>query len=143
VVGYWQDLTTGALHGYFYDGTTYTTLDYPGAATEAVGINNAGVISGLYYFSSSGPYGFIYDHGTFTQLSYPNTPSGTDGQGINNHNEVVGYWGYYYSFVYNNGSYTSFGYPGAAVTYGVGVNDSGETSGYYQLVNAGTLLRLF
>jgi len=138
VVGYWQDLTTGALHGYFYDGTTYTTLDYPGAATEAVGINNAGVISGLYYFSSSGPYGFIYDNGTFTQLSYPNTPSGTDGQGINNHNEVVGYWGYYYSFIYNNGSYTSFGYPGAAVTYASGINDSGQTSGYYQLVNSGT-----
>lgn len=49
VVGWWQDYSTGQVHGYFYDGTTYTTLDYPGAAgTEAVGINNAGVISGLY-----------------------------------------------------------------------------------------------
>ncbi len=144
VVGWWQDHSTGQVHGYLYDGTTYTSIDYPGAAgTEAVGINNAGVISGLYYNSGSIPYGFIYNDGTFTQLSYPNTPYGTDGQGINNHNEVVGYWGYYYSFVYNNGGYTSFGYRGAAVTYGVGINDSGETSGYYQPTSSGDSFGFF
>ena len=137
IVGWWQDLSTGALHGYFYDGSTYTTLDYPGGGnTEAVGINNNGVISGLYYTSNSGPYGFIYDNGTFTQLSYPGSPS-ADGQGINNHDDVVGFYGNYYSFVYANGGYTSFGYPGAEVTFGHGINDSGLIAGHYQLVNAG------
>jgi len=137
VVGYWQD-TNGNVHGYFYDGTNYTSIDYPGAgSTKAVGINNAGVISGCYVTPSSYPYGFIYSNGTFTQLNYPNTPYGTCGQGINNNDEVVGFWGYYFSFVYNNGAYTSFGYPGANVTFGYGINDSGQTVGYYQLVNAG------
>ena len=144
VVGFWQDHSTGQVHGYYYDGTTYTTLDYPGAAgTEAVGINNDGVISGLYYTSGSIPYAFIYKNGTFTQLSYPHTPYGTDGQGINNNNEVVGYWGYYDSFVYNNGGYTSFNYPGAAVTYGIGINDSGQTSGYYKLTSSGDSFGFF
>src|ERR1019366_8662024 len=107
-----------------------------GGNTEAVGINNNGVISGLYYTSSSGPYGFIYDNGTFTELSYPGSPS-ADGQGINNHDDVVGFYGNYYSFVYANGGYTSFGYPGAEVTFGHGINDSGLIAGHYQLVNAG------
>ncbi len=140
IVGSWQDTTTGALHGYFYDGTTYTPLDYPGAAnTEAVGINNDGVISGFYYGVGSDlfPHGFIYSNGIFTSLTYPGTLNGTNGQGINNHSEVVGFWGYHYSFTYDNGAYTSFGYPGAEVTYAYGINDSGEIAGYYQMSSSG------
>jgi probable HAF family extracellular repeat protein len=110
----------------------YTSLDYPGtASTEAVGINNSGIISGWYVTTDDVPQGFTYSEGTFTSFTYPRS-SRTNAKGVNNHGEVAGFYGTTYSFVDSDGAFTSFGYPGAEVTYAYGINDTGQIAGYYQ-----------
>lgn len=75
IVGYGID-SSGIYHGYVMTGTSFMTLDYPGAAqyggTVANGINNEGVVTGYYYDDSSGDFsGYIWANGVFTTLNFP------------------------------------------------------------------------
>ena len=80
-----------------YDGASFqyrasvVNIDYPGAATVALGINNLGVVAG-YFSNSTGLHGFTYSNGTFTQIDRPNAPNGTAVNGINDRNDLVGVW---------------------------------------------------
>jgi probable HAF family extracellular repeat protein len=48
VVGEYKD-TGGTTHGFVFDGTTWATVDYPGASLTSVhGINDEGLIVGHY-----------------------------------------------------------------------------------------------
>lgn len=61
---------TSGYHGFLYDGTTWTSLDYPGSTeTVAWGITS-GNITGT-YTDASGQHGFLYDGTTWTSLDYP------------------------------------------------------------------------
>jgi probable HAF family extracellular repeat protein len=139
IVGWYQD-GSGNRHGFLYDGSTYSTLDYPGAdATYPEGINNSGVISGEYLTNhGTSAHGFIYENGTYTSFDEPNGNGITDGQGINNNGEVVGYYngGPTYGFFLSNGGFTSFNYPGAYSTYPHALNDAGKAAGYYRVEDA-------
>src|SRR5262249_23000934 len=136
VVGYWQD-DQGTLHGYYWDGTNYTSLDYPGAGgTQALGINNAGVISGLYLTNQgTQAHGFILDSGTYYAYEYPGFEGQTDGTGINNNGETTGYYSFSHTngFVNSSGTFSSFSYPGAETTLAYALNDSGEAVGNYRI----------
>jgi hypothetical protein len=135
VVGYWGD-SQGNNHGFYWDGINFTSIDYPGAgATFAVGINNAGVISGFYLTDmGTQAHGFILDNGTFTSYDYPGFAGQTNGEGINNHDVTVGYYGSGGStgFFNNNGSFSSFGYPDACWTVPYSLNDSEQAAGDYR-----------
>jgi len=74
IVGYYVD-GNGVTHGFVLSGTTYTTLDYPGASstynssfkfvgTKAYGINNAGTIVGQYTDASGVIHGFLATPGS-------------------------------------------------------------------------------
>jgi probable HAF family extracellular repeat protein len=136
VVGSWQD-GSGTLHGYYWDGTNYTSIDYPGSTgTEALGINNAGVISGLYETEmSTQVHGFILKDGTFTSYDYPGFVGQTDGTGINNNGVTTGYYDFdnETGFTYTNGGFNSFNYPGAEYTYAFALNDNEQVAGYYRV----------
>ncbi|MCR4287624.1 MAG: PEP-CTERM sorting domain-containing protein, partial [Deltaproteobacteria bacterium] len=57
VAGYYGDGT--GTHGFTYDGSTYSTLNVPGASgTHAFGINDTGSVAG-YYSDGTGSHGFI------------------------------------------------------------------------------------
>src|ERR1700694_729372 len=74
-------------HGFVYDGTNYTTLDYPAASnTVATGINSAGQVVGYY----TGNHGFLYSHGSYTPVNYPLTASTTQPRAINDSGQIVG-----------------------------------------------------
>ena len=143
VVG-WYDDQSGVLHGYYWDGTNYTSLDFPGAtATLAEGINNAGVISGEYETNSSTEtHGFIYENGVYTSYEYPGFTGQTNGQGINNNGETVGFYQFNSpeGFFNNSGGFSSFGYPQTgATTFPHALNDSGEAVGYYRIYSDGEI----
>jgi hypothetical protein len=59
-------------HGFLYDGTTWTTLDMPGASTTwAFGIDGSNIV-GVYRIGTSGfSHGFLYDGITWTTIDMP------------------------------------------------------------------------
>ena len=109
----WESYAAGgASHSFRYDGTTYTTLDVPGAyATTARGIDG-GNIAG-YYGDGSGVYrGFRYDGTTYTRqraggiVLFANDIDGSNIVG----NYMIG--GYYRGFRYDGTTYTPLSVPG-------------------------------
>jgi hypothetical protein len=59
VVGQFYD-AGGIEHGFLYNGSGYTTLDYPGSTdTEAFGISGNNVIGA--YYSGGTSHGFLYN----------------------------------------------------------------------------------
>lgn len=72
-----------------------TTFSHPGDAfnyTQGRGINNKGVVAGIYLVASNVIRGFIYDpkSGVFTDIDAHLSPSRTFPHGINSKGEVVG-----------------------------------------------------
>ena len=68
IVGHYSD-SSGATHGFLYSGGSYTTLDDPSGigSTVAYGINDAGGIVGQYIDSKSILHSFFtYNFGTIT-----------------------------------------------------------------------------
>ncbi len=105
IVGYAID-SSGIYHGYVMTVSSFTMLDYPGAAqyggTSANGINNEGVVTGYYYSDSSGDFsGFLWNNGTFTSLNFPGAVS-TGITSINDQGDLTGY------YVDSNGTINGF-----------------------------------
>jgi uncharacterized membrane protein len=87
----------GPTHGFFYNGSTYATLDDPLGvnATSPYGINDSDQIVG--FFETGSIYnridnGFIDTGGTYTTLNDPLGIGGTYVRGINDKGQVVGYY---------------------------------------------------
>src|SRR3989344_5571828 len=74
IVGYFAD-SSGRSHGYLYDGTTWTTLDAPGAnptfGTDAEGISGGNIVGSYADSVTISPRGFLYDGTTWTTLDAP------------------------------------------------------------------------
>ena len=90
IVGYFD---SPQRHGFLYSGGTYTTLDVPMASsTEADGINDLGHVVGTYRDSGFRFHGYIYRNGTYTTLDDPLGTVETVAQGVNNADQVVGFY---------------------------------------------------
>jgi hypothetical protein len=141
VVGFYQDDT--GLHGYYWDGTNYTSIDFPGndGGTLAQGINNAGVISGEYLTNrATEAHGFTYENGVYTSYDYPGYTGETDGMGINNNGDLTGFYHFNgpHGYLDNDGTFSSFDYPGGnTTTFPHALNDSNEVAGYYRVNSNG------
>src|ERR1017187_10096878 len=71
VVGFYAD-STGVLHGYLFNGTSATKLNFLGGmGTQAFGINNKGEIVGDYTDSSGIMHGFTYIGGVWQTVDDP------------------------------------------------------------------------
>ena len=79
-----------SIHGFVYDGTSYTRLDDPlgTVGTFAQAINNLGQVTGRYW-EPGGFFPFVYGGGNFVTL---NEPLGLDYQpaAINDAGQLVG-----------------------------------------------------
>jgi hypothetical protein len=105
-------------------------------------INNGGDVlieRQLVQFASPAPL-IIKKNGEETAaFECPGTTNDTDGEGINNHGDIVGHCGHdarapgLFAFVANpkTGSLTLLAYPGAQTTWGYGINDFGQVVGFY------------
>ena len=80
--------TGSGLFGFLYSNGTYTTLNNSGGtspATEAFGIDDAGLIVGMFRNAAgTADYGFLYNNGSYTTLSAPAAPINTWATDINN-----------------------------------------------------------
>lgn len=122
VVGSYVDTINSARHGFFYDGSSYTSIDMPGAfLTEAMGINDQGKIVGYFQWCNSClSHGFIYNvlSQEFTILDIGS--KGTRIYGINNSGQIAG--GYIDQNSIQNGFIASFvPLPPALLLFGSGL----------------------
>ena len=66
------------MHGFLLSGSTFASIDFPGAASsEALGINNRGDVVGDYSLVGATPccgvgtHGFVLSEGTFSIIDVP------------------------------------------------------------------------
>jgi hypothetical protein len=115
---------------------TFTTIDAPpaygsSAATELLGINDAGQILG------GSSYSFLYTNGTFTTINVPSGGGATGGP--NNAGQIVGLFSNStgtHGFLDTNGTFTTIDDPDATIytpattaTEAYGINNSGQIVG--------------
>ena len=124
-------------HGFYKDGDSYTSLDYPGATkTYTFGINDGGVVTGTWVDALNRLRGYWYFGGVYTLLNYPGASQTYIG-GINNTNAMTG-WSLQgtlkTSFVLSGlASFRSFTVPfaGATATQARAINDGNQVVGTY------------
>lgn len=153
ITGYWADPGIFPNTNCFlraHDGNI-TTFNPPGAITSnALAINNDGVIAGYYLDASAQSHGFLRAaDGTFTTIDVPGagtgggafTPFGSLFQGtaanaINQAGTITGLWVdanfLAHGFVRaKDGTLTSFDPPGSVFTFPGAINPAGEIAGYW------------
>ncbi len=114
-------------------------INYPGARdTRPFGVNELGMVSGLYILDDGSFHGFVYDvsRDEYTPLDVTGAFFSSFAK-INDAGEIVGIYQWLMGsrlsgFVYRNGWYSKLDYPGALGTTPAGINDSGEVVGSYR-----------
>ena len=148
---FYHDLD-GRFHGFFYDGSSYLTIDNPlgvGSTpspldppgilgTMVFGLNNLGAIVGGYADENDLVHGFIYRNGVYTTIDNPLGEYGTTLFGVNDVGQVVGSYidatGSVNGFVYDGVQFTRIHDPDGAGflgTVATSINNSGVVVGYY------------
>jgi hypothetical protein len=82
-------------YGWLDDAGVFTVLNFPGSTfTQALGLNNNGLIVGTYVDSSGNTDGFLYNvaTGTYQSIDDPNGVGATTINGINDLDELVGFY---------------------------------------------------
>jgi probable HAF family extracellular repeat protein len=115
----------------------FNNVNIPGSIVTVVGgVNNAGVMVGLYYDRNQKAHGFILNRKKLTKVDLG---VNTGAAGVNP-NGAIAVVGPYYpadqlpeeGFLYKNGKFTEISGPaGATTAWASGINDSGEIVGFY------------
>jgi hypothetical protein len=129
---------------FILSGGVYNTFAIPGCGntygSQGInGINNNGdVVGGCYAAPNPVANGFFQINGSASVLFDAPGALDTVGRGINNLDQIVGYYDTasgaerYYGFVRNNdGTYTVVSYPGSYLTELSAINDAGSFVGYW------------
>ncbi len=124
-MGYFEN--TNVYHGFVYNGTSFKTVDYPGAVygTFLQGIDGTNMVGLGYDVAIGNGHSFIYNGTSFTTLS--NTVGAVDAFGISG-GKIVGYaydGDTDHGLIYDGTSYTTLDYPLAPLTaiYGIDGNN--------------------
>ena len=136
-MGSWSAVsrTDVGQHGFIFDGSTYQTLDAPGAAvTLAVGINTSNLIT-LQSLNSSGfVSAWLLAGGNYTVLNVPNAVI-TEVHAINNRGEIAFGWvdtnNELHGAIFANGQYYVDDDPAGTNTSIDTINDHNEIVGHY------------
>jgi len=142
IVGYYVD-SGGVQHGFRLTGTTYKTLDVPGAiGTGADGINNKGNMV-LFWVDSNGngESSISYNGGkTYKTINVPDAVYSAASD-LNNECDVAYEWvdssGGVHGALLHEGKYYKFDYPKAVITYAGGINDKNSLVGGYEAKSNG------
>ena len=145
IVGWNRDADYCAAYGFLYDGSTYTTLDYPGTdesgcsggtgwdQTRAMGISDSGEIVGFYRMNNV-THGFTYEGGSYSNFDYAGSSS-SYATGINDMGLIVGSYvdvgGTTNGYMYDNGTWSDLFVPGSTSTTTTGINNNGVIVGNY------------
>jgi hypothetical protein len=150
ITGFWSDTNTGSDANFGFLRTpvsksfSYLSVIDPQEAnapalSQALGINNKGVVAGFYADANGVLHGMTYtiSTATFTTINIPGEAQ-TAATGINDNGQISGYYvtpkGYNVGFVRsaNGGVITHFSVPGTTFTQLFGINNSGTAVGTYQ-----------
>lgn len=118
---------------------SFTTVDYPGAATtRLIGLNDHGEMVGHYIFAGQPRHAFKYSHGTFEALD-PTGVLGTHESAanqINNRGDITGWYtdapGTRHGYVLRDGVVITIDYPGSTYTQVNGISDTGIVIGHFR-----------
>jgi uncharacterized membrane protein len=141
IVGSYCDSTR--CHGFLLKGTSYTTLDVPGAVdTFASGINKRGWIV-LFWQTSSSTYESVLTKDNGKTYKTINVPGATSSQAvaINVAGDVTYSWldsnSLGHGALLHHGKYYKFNYPKSVFTYALGINDKNVFAGQYEAQTGG------
>ena len=80
----------GVVSNVLADGPTFTTIDFPGAAsTQPWGINTRDDIVGLFVNADKVTHGFLLSGGEYSTIDFPDATS-TETSAINPRGDIVG-----------------------------------------------------
>lgn len=145
-VGFYVD-QAGITHGFLHraNPSQYFKVDFPGSKfNQLLGQNDLAQAAGYYSQSTNNttpdfPYIFDENSGVFEVLYIPGATGGAQATGINNSQQVCGFYidakGVNHGFWLNTGTLTTLNYPGSTFTQALGLNNSNEVVGDY--VDAG------
>jgi hypothetical protein len=132
------------IHGFFYDGQTYTQYDVPGASdTFLLGLNDAGDFVGYYYTGNPEVQtAFVSIAGTITPIEIPGV-SIVSPSAINNFGQIVGYYIDPVNPALTHGFFRDadgtliypLDYPGSRTSALFGLNDKGQITGAWDDFN--------
>ena len=125
----------GVVSNVLADGPTFTTIDFPGAAsTQPWGINTRGDIVGLFVNADKVTHGFLLSGGEYSTIDFPDATS-TVLYGINPGGDIVGQYTFAdnidHSFLLRGGQFTKIDFPGATSTDISAINPRGDIVGFY------------
>ncbi len=85
-------MTASVTDGFLLNGTTLTTLSFPGAvSTQALGLNNKGQVVGDYVNSGGVMHGFVFDGVNYKSFDISGSTATTI-NGINDQGQIVGFF---------------------------------------------------
>jgi hypothetical protein len=120
-------VTSAGEIGFVLHGTSFAKVEFPGAArTTAWGINDHGVIVGVYALPNGPNQGFMLKSGVYTTVDFPGADD-TSVMRIDNAGELLGTYvlhGDSHGFSFANGKFTTIDDPNASLaTIVFGVNN--------------------
>src|SRR5437016_2623743 len=122
----------GATSNVLGQGPTFTTIDYPGAATTTPwGINTRGDIVGTYVNADKTTHGFLLSGGQYSPIDFPGA-TGTELNGLNAAGDVVGVYtldGIRRAFQVKGGQFLKIDFPDAISTEAGSINPLGDIVG--------------
>lgn len=126
-----------ATHGFLLNAGSFTTIDFPGAATGTVAgdINDSGQIVANYGDASGNAHGFLLSAGNFSAIDFPGAFSSTGPSGISANGQIVGSYddsnGALHGFLLSGAKFSTLDFPNVFSTLANRVNAVGQIVGIY------------
>jgi len=132
MIGTFVDVHTDEVVGFVLEGDTWTTLPSP---LQPLGINDKGVIVGIYYDEEGRVHGFLLETGEVTVIDFPGAEN-TWVTDINRRGQIVGYQGTFIvgvhsGFILEDGVFTTINHPDGFSTELHGINNRGQIVGVF------------
>jgi hypothetical protein len=135
--GWCTSTKTGLYEGFVYASGKFTAINFPKSSeTQALGINDAGDVVGLYLDSSGVQHGFLKKGSKYTSIDVAGDSS-TEAWGINNAGQIavfaINSAGGYDSFIYDGTKFKKVSDPNAGTSGTIirSVNNNGDAAGAY------------
>jgi probable HAF family extracellular repeat protein len=140
-VGFYVD-QSNITHGFILGlPDNFSNVDFPGTAfNQLLGVNDLGQASGYYSLAADNSlpdHPYVYDQfgGVFEEITIPGAVGGAQATGINNLQEVCGFYidsaNVNHGFLLTTGHLVTLDVPNSTFTQALGLNNKGQVVGVY------------